>query len=283
MGREQLSLDRTRQKAEAAGKRVAAHPWMQRLGRLGFAAKGIVYVVIGVLAAQVAFGYGGSTTDSKGALQTIAQQPFGQILIALLAIGLVSYVVWRFLEGVADPLGEGDDAKGLAKRLGAVFSSVAYAGVALSAVRLLTGVGQDESDTTRDWTAWLMEQPFGRWLVALVGLVVIGVGIGQCVIAYTGSFHQKFDQFDMSQQERALLTRLGQGGHVARGVTFGLIGMFFVVAAWRYDANRVQGLDGALATLAQQPYGAWLLGIVSLGVIAYGGYMLAMARYGKMS
>lgn len=283
MAQERMSLDGARKHAEAAGREVASHPWVQRLGRFGFAAKGVVYAIVGILAAQVAFGYGGQTTDSTGALQTIAGKSFGQFLMVLLAIGLVGYVIWRFLEGAVDPLHYGDDTKGWAKRIGAIFSSIAYAGVALSAIRIVLGAGQSAGNATQDWTAWLMQQPFGRWLVALGGAIVIGVAVAQFVSAYTKSFQQKFEQFEMSDTERKAMTRFGQAGHAARGVTFSIIGIFLIIAAWRYDANQVQGLDGALATLAQQPYGTWLLGIVSIGLICYGAYMLAMARYGKMA
>jgi hypothetical protein len=270
---------------EQPARRAAAHPWMEQLARLGYAAKAVVYFVVGLLAAQAAFTAGGRTTDTNGALETIVGQPFGKFLLALITVGLIGYALWRFVQTIFDPehAGEGMNAKRIAKRLGYAFSAMAYSGLAVTAVKLIMGVSSSSGeDTTRDWTARFMAQPFGRWLVGLAGLVVIGVGISYLYQAYKAKFQNDFKHYQMSAEQRKWTKWLGQFGIAARGVVFGIIGLFLIIAALTYNANEARGIGGALATLAQQPFGSWLLGIVALGFIAYSIYSLIEARYRRM-
>jgi hypothetical protein len=257
--------------------------WVERLARLGYAAKGIVYAIVGVLAVQAAVGPGGQTTDTKGALGAIAAQPFGKFLLALLTIGLIGYVVWQFVQAIQDPEHKGDDPEGLAKRLGYGISGLVYAGLALSAIRLLMGSGGGgSSNSTQDWTARLLSQPFGQWLVALIGAFVIGLGFHQFYKAYKAKFRKEMKLHEMSPTEETWATRIGRLGEAARGVVFVIIGFFLIQAARQSDASEVRGLDGALLALSQQPYGPWLLGIVALGLIAYGIHMGVQARYRRI-
>ncbi|MEM8530952.1 MAG: DUF1206 domain-containing protein [Chloroflexota bacterium] len=269
----------TQNVAENKAQEAADHPWTEGLARAGYAAKGIVYVVIGVLATLAAFGPGGETTDSQGALQTIASQPFGKILLGIVGVGLVGYVLWRVVEGVADPNDKGSDPKGLLQRLGYIISGLAYTGLAFTAFSIVLGSGSGNSNSRQDWTARLLEQPFGPWLVGLVGCAIIGVGLWQFYDAYKADFREKLDSSKMSQAEKEWVTRIGRIGRTARGITFGIIGGFFIQAAVQYDPNEAKGLSGALSTLAQQPFGPWLLGAVAIGLTAYGIFMLSRARY----
>lgn len=257
---------------------------MESLARLGYAAKGIVYFIVGLLAAQAAFTTGGKTTDTSGALTTIVNQPFGKFLLVLVAIGLVGYALWRAVQTIFDPEHEGEatNAKRIAQRIGYAFSALAYTGLALTAVRLILGQGQGNGNATQDWTARLMNQPFGQWLVGLAGLVVIGVGVSYLYQAYKAPFQRYFNRQQMSETQRQWAKWLGQFGIAARGVVFAIIGLFLLLAAIHANANEARGLGGALEALAEQPFGPWLLGTVALGLIAYSIYSLIEARYRRI-
>lgn len=258
--------------------------WVERLARLGYTAKGIVYAIVGVLAVQAAIGVGGKTTDQKGALGAIASQPFGKFLLALVALGLIGYVIWCFVEAVQDPEHKDDNAEGWARRLGSAISGMIYASLALSAIRLAmgSGAGSSSSNSTQDWTARLMSQPFGQWLVGLVGACIIGLGFYQFYKAYKAKFRKKMKLHEMTPTEETWATRIGRFGEAARGVVFVITGFFLLQAARQADPNQARGLDGALQALAQQPYGSWLLGIVALGLVAYGIHMGVQARYRRI-
>lgn len=263
--------------------RHRASLWIERLARLGYAAKGIVYGIVGLLAVQAALGTGGKTTDMQGALGTIVTQPFGKFLLSLVAIGLLGYAVWRFVEALRDPDNKGTDAKGLAARAGSAVSGLIYAGLALSAVRIVLGSGgAGGNNSTADWTARLMAQPFGQWLVGTVGAIILGVGFYQFYKAYSAKFRNELKLNQMSEIEKTWAMRVGRFGLAARGVVLGITGIFLIQAARQSDPNQAQGLGGALEALAQQPYGPWLLGIVALGLIAYGTYMGVQARFRRI-
>lgn len=270
--------------AQQSVRQAAYHPWVERLARFGYAAKGIVYFIVGLLAAQAAFTTGGKTTDTSGALATILNQPFGIFLLVLVTIGLIGYALWRVVQTVFDPehSGEETNAKRIVQRFGYACSAIGYTGLAVTAVKLITGTGNSNSHAAQDWTARFMAQPFGRWLVGLVGLMIIGVGISYLYQAYQAKFQRHFRQHQMSQTERQWAKWMGQFGIAARGVVFSIIGIFLVLAALHANANEARGLGGALATLAQQPFGPWLLGIVAFGLIAYSIYSLIEARYRRM-
>lgn len=157
-------------------RRIASQSWFERLARLGYAAKGLVYFVVGLLAAQAAWGAGGRTTDTQGALQAIVTQPFGKFLLSLVLVGLIGYALWRSVQVILDPdqAGQPMDAKQLAQRVGYGLSAIAYFGLAAAAVKLLLGSGGSSGETsTQDWTARFLSQPFGQWLVGLAGLAVL--------------------------------------------------------------------------------------------------------------
>jgi hypothetical protein len=261
-----------------------ASPWLVGLGRFGHAAKGVVYLLVGVLAVQVALGRGGETTDSKGALGRIAEAPFGRILLIAMIVGIVGYALWRMLQALLDTDDEGTDAEGIAKRLGYAGSAVIYAGLALSAVQLLrTGsAGESGNQSAQGWTTQLMEKPLGQWLVAFVGLLIIGIGGYQIYKGYKAKFREDLELGKIGATEENWVTRLGRVGHIARGIVFGVIGLFLIVAALQSNPGEARGIDGALAALAQQSFGPVILGAVAIGFVAYGLYMFAEARYRRM-
>jgi hypothetical protein len=188
------------------------------------------------------------------------------------------------VQAIADPDGHGTDARGLAIRGGLLVSAVTHSLLALFALSLIFGwgssVGGGNGDgRAQDWTAWLLQQPFGRWLVALIGVAVIGAGIAHMIKGYRADF-AKYLQMDPATLEQ--LSPICRFGLAARGVVFLIIGGFLVVAAWRFSSGDVVGLQGALQTLQQQPYGWILLAVMALGLCAFGVYSLIEARYRRI-
>lgn len=248
-----------------------SHAWIEICARMGYAAKGIVYAIIGVLAVQVALGTGGETSGAKGALASIADEPFGKIILGILAVGLLGYAVWRFIQAGVDPERKGTDFQGIAKRIGYVCSGIVYVFLAFEAGRLLMGaVRGGEESGAQHWTAQLMQQPFGPVLVGAVGAAIIGTGIYQLYRAYTADFQKMLKSEEMSSTELKWSQRLGRFGFAARGVVYLIIGGFLIAAALNADPSRAAGVGEALRYLAQQAYGPWFLGIVAAGLAAYG-------------
>lgn len=257
--------------------------WIERLARLGYATKGILYGLIGILAVMTTIeGGGGRTTGTEGVLTTILSQPFGQILLTLIAIGLIGYALWRLVEAIFDPEHAKTDAKNIAKRLGYAFSGIVYGGLALNAIRLLTsfgGSGGGSGNSKQAWTARLLQQPFGQWLVALVGALVIGFGFYRFYRAYKIKFRRKLNLSELSAQQQKWVVNISRAGISARALVFVILGFFLLQAARQAEAGEVKGLSGILDTLAAQPFGQILLAVVALGLVGYGIYMLVQARY----
>jgi hypothetical protein len=261
-----------------------ASPWIEALGRFGYASKGIVYLIVGMLAVQAAFGRGGDATDQQGALARVAEAPFGRVLLAVLAIGLLGYALWRFVQSALDTENKGSDGKGLVTRAAYAGVGVIYVGFALSAARIALGGdgGEGSSRRTQDWTAWLLGQPMGGWLVGLAGAAVIGNGLFQLYRAYGSTLRDKLRLDEMDSNQVTWVTRIGRAGYAARGIAFVLLGGFLLAAALHADPSEARGLDGALASLAGQPFGPYLLTVVAAGLAAYGVFGLVEARYRRM-
>lgn len=261
----------------------AASPWLERLGRFGYAAKGLVYAIVGVLAAQAAIGSGGATTGTQGALRWVVQAPFGRFLLLAIGAGILGYAIWRFVQAGLDTEGKGTDTQGLAARGAYAVIGVIHVGLALSAVQLALGNGGSASGgATQDWTAWLLSQPFGAWLVGLAGAVVTGAGLLQFWKAYSANLRDTLKLGELSATGASWAVALGRFGYAARGVAFSIIGGFLIVAAVQAQPQEARGLGGALDTLASQPFGPWLLAIVAGGLVAHGAFMLVQARYRRL-
>jgi hypothetical protein len=260
-----------------------ASPWIEGLGRFGYLAIGLVYGTVGVLAALAAMGKGGDTTDTHGALGWLLQAPFGRGILGTLAVGLAGYALWRMMQAVRDTEGKGTDLKGIWVRSVYAFIGLVYSGLALSAFRLAQSQGQTGGGggdaMAQDWTAWLLMQPFGQILVAAVGLAVIGAAAVQFFMGFTKDWCDSLKTSEMSDLEQRVAIAAARVGYSARGIAFGIIGVLLLVAAMRARAEDVRGLGGALATLAAQPFGPWLLGAVAGGLVAYGVFKIVEARY----
>jgi len=265
-----------------AVRRAADNPWAERFARLGLAARGVLYIVIGILAFRIAFGHFGDQASQNGALQEISAQPGGLVLVWIVAIGLIGYSLWRLasaaLGPVADPVAT--DAK---QRVKALAEGIGYGAVAIIAVKVATGSGSSSSGGGQKQTATVLSWPGGQLLVGLVGLLIIGVGLFFVYDGWTADFTKELKLGGMSPTARKAVIALGRFGRIAQGVVFGIIGLLVMVAAVQYDPDKAKGLDGALKTLAAQPYGKWLLAIVALGFLAYGVYGLAEAKLRRVS
>jgi hypothetical protein len=241
-----------------------------------------VYVLVGVLSVQAALSGGGKTAGQEGALQTILPAPLGRTLLGLVALGLLGYAMWRLFQGVLDPDGEGGDARGLIKRADHVVNGFFHAALAVSVGRVALGSGGGGGGGPDDWTATLLQQPFGRSLVGVVGAGMLAIGLFQFYRAYDAKFMEKLKPGEMNPRERRWTRRAGRLGHVARGVVFLVIGVFLAQAALQSDPDDVRGLGGALSALAAQPFGPYLLGLVALGFVAFGLFMFVVARYRRI-
>jgi len=280
-----VTVPRQVNEAKYAADRAAGSKWVTWLARLGYAAKGVVYLIIGGLAAKLAIGQGGATTDQRGALQTIYEQPFGKFLLAVVAIGLLGFALWSFIQAIYDTEGKGRDAKGIIARIGYAAVGVAYAALAFGAYQLVAGtgnVGQSSTTSTQDWTTTLLKLPAGVAIVVIVGLVVLGVALYLFAKAYTAKFQRRLNLAGVSAQLRKFVIFLGRFGYGALGVVFTIVGFFLIVAAIQFNPQKAKGLDTALRELLRLPFGPLLLGIVALGLIAYGVYSFAEARYRRV-
>lgn len=258
-----------------------ARPWIERLARIGYAARGAVYTLVGFLAVETAFGARSRPTDTRGALQEMAGRSMA--LLWVVAIGLAGYALWRIVQGLLNPEHKGNDLKGLAHRVGRIGSGLIYGGLALAAVRIAEGTrNAGNGHTYQIWTAKLMSEPFGRWLVAAVGIGVIAGGLFQIRRGWTERFRKEIRLQEMDPTERKVAINSGKLGLIARGVVFLISGWFLIQAAWRFDPSQARGLGGALATLAGQPHGTILLALVAVGLIAFGAYSILLARYGRI-
>jgi hypothetical protein len=265
----------------AKGRRAGKSPWVEGLGRAGLVAKGVLYAVIAILAIKVAVGARGDDPDKEGALRTIAVQPFGKVLLAILAVGLAGYAAWRLAQGLLDRDAEGERAKGLAKRAGNVAKGVWYGGLCTLTVLKIAGAESESGGGTQEdrATSGVLGLPLGRYLVYAAAAGFVAAALFNGYRAVTCSFRKKLETHKMSETEEAAATGVGVIGHLARFVVFGLIGAFLAKAAWEFDPQEAAGLDTALYEVARQPYGGFLLGSLAVGLLAYALYCFVQARY----
>src|SRR5579859_1664212 len=285
MSKSSPSLPRNVQNAEHQARTAATGQWMTMVARCGYAAKGVVYLIIGGIAAQVAIGAGGAVTDQKGALHTILQQPFGPLLLGVVAIGLFGFALWCFIQAAFDTEGKGTMAKGLIARIGYAAIGLSYTTLALGALQLALGTGnggKGSNASTQDGTALLLKQPFGPALVIIVGLIVLGVAFFLFSNAYTARFQAHLNLATLPARVKSAVMAVGRAGYAAMGVVTSIIGLFLIVAALQNNASKAIGLDGVLQELAHQPFGQVVLFIVALGLFAYGIYSLVEARYRRV-
>ncbi len=253
--------------------------WLVRLGRLGYAAKGLVYIVVGFLAVEAAVGAGGGTTDTQGALRVIGDAPFGKILLFVVAIGLLGYAVWRLVSALVDGERRGDEPTKIMLRIGEAVRGLAYGSLGVWTLRYLVQGYAESTDHARAATRRALDFPAGRWLVLAFGLGIIGYALYQLYRAATRKFLKRLDLSSASETTRTLIERLGGFGIAARAIVFGMIGLFIARAGWRFNASEAGGIEESLDAIATYQF---LFPTVAAGLIAFGILQLATARYRVM-
>jgi len=257
-------------------------PWIERLARIGFVAKAAVYVIVGGVAARAALGMGGRPTDTRGALLTILRQPFGTVLLGVVALGLFGYAAWLLLSAALGSDGRGSRLAPTAARLDAACRGIAHAALGGQAVLVIVGWRGKGGNAAREWTARFLAAPFGAWMVAVAGVAVMGYGASQLYRAVGGDLRKDLDLAALGDPAIRWAVRLGRFGMAARGVIFSVIGFFLIRAALRYDPRQAKGVAEALRMLASRPSPPWLLGTVAVGLVSYGLYELFEARYRRI-
>ncbi|HEV8605531.1 MAG TPA: DUF1206 domain-containing protein [Tepidisphaeraceae bacterium] len=280
------SLTQRLHQVQQRGHRVArsAQSWIEPIARFGYAAKGTVSCLIGLLAILAAIGLSQGLADQRGVMTTLLAQPFGKLLLLAMAVGLASYALWNLIQAILDPDRAGADFNGLAKRLGHFFKALINAALVLAILRLLIGLRTDDStdSAARDWTAYVMTFPLGIWLVAATGLGILGYGLYQIYRAWKIKLDDQLDLYRLKTPTRKFFIFLSRFGLFARGILFGTIGLFLVIAAMRTNPREAKGIAAAMRALEQQPYGSLLLCAVALGLISYGFYQFLRAKYRRI-
>jgi hypothetical protein len=265
--------------AGTSARRVARSDGFKGLAKLGFAARGTIYLLLGVFAVLLVLGKRAPETDQRGAMQEVARHTGGFVLLWLIAIGFVGYALWRYSEAAFGATGKDKDDK--LARLRSLARGLIYTGLAVSAFNLLaTARAKSQANQQQLLTSKVMEYPAGRWVIGIFGAVVMGIGLGLMYQGIARKFKKHFAMADMPSGSRRIVWFLGTFGITARGVVFGLIGFFLVRAAWEYDPSKARGLDGALrSTVAESDTGRLLVAVCAVGLIAFGLYAYAEAAW----
>jgi hypothetical protein len=279
-----VDLEDVKDRSTDALEKAADSTWLDRLARAGLVARGLLYLVVAALGVQIARGHSDTRADKQGALHAVVREPFGKVLVLLLAVGFGGYAVWRFVQAAVGPGGDDDARTAALKRVGYAARGGLYLFFAASAAKLVVSSsgapGADHSEA--DWTRRVLGWPGGTWLVEVVGVVVIGGGLFFGWRALSRTFSRGLKSYEMGRNERRSILGLGAVGLVARMLVTVLIGALLVVAATRHDPNQAVGLDGALKRLAARSFGPTLLCLVAVGLAAYGLYSFAEARYRRV-
>jgi hypothetical protein len=262
-----------------AGRGGRAGQWLTWLAKAGFTARGVMYVLIGVIAVQIAVNGSHQQADRTGAVHLVAQTGLGSVILWLLVIGFGGMALWRLSEAAwGSPEAGGRKAS---KRLANLARAVFYAAVTFGILKYALGVGQPSSSDSQsqDLTAAAMKYQGGQVIVALAGVVIVIAGL--CVIyrAYKRTFLKHLRMGSASPRTRKVVTRLGQAGGIARGAVFATIGVFLVIAAKDASPRQAKGIDSALRALAHTPLGPWLLVVVAIGLMMFGVYSWCEARW----
>ncbi|KOU69235.1 membrane protein [Streptomyces sp. MMG1533] len=277
-----MSTGATARTPRSDARRVANGSAREGAARAGLTARGVIYLLVGVLALQIAFGEGKRQADRGGALAELADKPFGAVLLWALGIGLVGMALWRLAEAIFGSVGP--DGRKASKRLLSAVRCAFYTFVAYSVLSFAAGSGGSGSsdEQSKDVTARLLEVPAGQWLVGLAGagIAVAGVWIG--ARAVLRKYHDKLKLGEMSSRTRKLVDVTGVGGGAARGAVFAVAGAFAVRAAVDYRPDRAKGLDDTLRSFADTPLGPWLLVCVAAGLVLFGLFSFAMARWRRV-
>ena len=254
----------------------------ETFARLGYAARGVIYFIFGLLAVLMAFGYAGKTTDQQGAIAMIGSQPAGRILLSFVLIGLGCYSLWGLIRALLNPFRHGHDAKGFARRVGYMMSAAAYALLVIPTYSLISGGAQPAHNGAQQYIAKSLVNPFGQWLVGIFGLIVIAAGLIQFFQGFNSGFERQIYLAKLDPVQLRRVRCFGRFGTIARGIVVGLIGLFIVVTSNTGNSQQVKSFDSTLTGILQQPYGRWLMGAVALGLISLGLYSLCQSIFFRL-
>jgi Domain of Unknown Function (DUF1206) len=264
---------------QSRGRQASDSPVAQALARAGLIARGIIWILVGIVAALVAFGQARQEADQQGALQLLARQPLGSVLLWVLGIGFVSYALWCLSQAAFGVAGEGNGAGPRLKSLG---RAIVYSFFAYLTFQVISGAQGSQSHRQQDMTAKAMQHPGGRWLVGIAGLIVVIVGLVLAGQGIRRTFLKYLRTSQMSPATRRVVELLGVIGTIARGVVIALTGVLVLEAAITHKPSESGGLDKALLTLRNQPLGEILVLLAALGLIIFGVYGLCEARWRKV-
>lgn len=263
----------------SAGEQARHSDAMRTAARVGLAAFGLVHLLIAWIALQVAWS-GGGKADSQGALQAVAKEPFGEVLLWIVAAGLLALTIWQLMTAVWGFRSESDDRKRATKRLAAVGRAIVYAAIGFSAARTTMGSsGKSQDQKSEGLTASLLSAPAGRVLVAAAGIGILVVAARHVHRGISDNFTHDLEGRATSGSSGSAVLLVGRVGYVAKGAAIGVVGILFCWAALSYDPDKAGGLDDALKTVRDEPYGPYLLTLVAIGLAAFGLFCFAWARY----
>lgn len=266
-------------------RRAANSKAMEGAARAGFVARGVIYLLVGALALRIAFPGGGSQqADRGGAVAEIAGKPFGEVMLWLLGAALVGMALWRLSEalfGQAGPDGDKPTKRAMAAARFVFYSFVAYSVLTFAAGDAGSGSGSSDKQS-EDVTAKALELPGGQWIVGVAGLVIGGAGLWMAVQALMRKFRKHLDMSGTSKKTRRAVDFVGVFGGSARGVVFATAGGFAVAAAVQHAPGKSKGMDDTLRSFTETPVGPWLLVLIALGLLAFGVFSWANARYRKV-
>ena len=272
----------TTSRARGTGRQLETNRFVQGLGRFGDACYGLVYIVVAWLALQIAFGDNAAQADQRGAVTEIAAQPFGTVLLWIMALGLIAFGIWQLLAGATGFGWVTPKRKRQMRRLAAVGRALVVFAIASFTLKLLTGMGSSSGGSQQqEWTARLLQVPGGRFLVVLIGLAVLVAAVLSARRAVGHRFMRDLDMRSASAGTRRWVERFGMLGYLAKGVAYAVIGILLIIAAVDHNPAEAGGLDKALRTMAAQPFGVVLLVAVAIGFAAFGLYCFFDARYRK--
>jgi len=273
------SISSPSRRMSVSARRASDSRPAQWLARLGLTARGVLYILIGVVAILVAIGQRSHEADQSGALQLLAGQPYGLVALWLLFIGFAGYALWRLSEALFGVTGEGN---GAGPRLKSLVRAVLYAIFAYLTLKVITGKKPSQASQQKDLTATVMHHTGGRWLVGIIGVAIVIAGLVLVGEGIRRKFMKYLRTGEMSPRTRRAVERLGMIGTSARGLVFALAGVLVIDAAVQFKPSKAGGVDKALLTLRDQPFGEFLLILAAAGLLAFGVYGLAEARWRRV-
>ena len=273
------TVKQTGKETARVARKTASQPWVEELTRLGYFVRGVLYVLLGIFAIQLALGQGGKTANQTDIIAFMGSTPLGKWLLIVVAVGLLGYTLWGLIRALFDPFRHGSDTEGLAVRLGYVASAFGYGTLLIATVQYIMGATMTQNSPAT-WSAKLLAEPYGRIIVIIIGLGwLLGGGLWQIYQGWNNDFKKDLRLRSMTREEKQAVIWTGKFGLIARGVVFGIIGLFLIQAAIQANPSAAKGFDGALAVLLQQPYGIYLLGLVAIGLMAFGVYSMLVGLW----